>query len=113
MSSMSELKGKLAELRELVWGEDIASPTVPEYVEHHQSIQKILHFMDKDVAEEQKTGTQQMQYVIETLVEEVNQVHDVDCQCDYMDADMVADINDTIAALGIDAKVQISDMEDE
>jgi hypothetical protein len=36
----------LQELRELVWGEDIASPTCPEYREHHESIQKILSHVD-------------------------------------------------------------------
>jgi hypothetical protein len=37
---------KLSELRELVDNEDIPSPTVPEYIEHHESIQKILKFID-------------------------------------------------------------------
>lgn len=33
-------------LRDVVWLEDIPSPTVPEYVEHHESIQKILNYID-------------------------------------------------------------------
>jgi hypothetical protein len=37
---------KLEELRELVYGEDISGPTVPEYIEHHESIQKILTALD-------------------------------------------------------------------
>ena len=37
---------ELHNLRDLVWGEDIPSPTVPEYVEHHESIQKILKAID-------------------------------------------------------------------
>ena len=37
---------KLEELRELVWREDIPSPTIPEYQEHHESITKILKAID-------------------------------------------------------------------
>lgn len=37
---------ELHNLRKFVWGEDIASSTVPEYVEHHESIQKILKAID-------------------------------------------------------------------
>lgn len=40
---------KVKELRELVWGEDIPSPCCPEYREHHESIQKILKFIDDQV----------------------------------------------------------------
>ncbi len=34
------------ELRYQVWLRDIMHPTVPEYVEHHESIQEILTFID-------------------------------------------------------------------
>lgn len=44
---MEVTREQLEDLRELVWLEDISSPTVPEYVEHHESIQKILHAIDK------------------------------------------------------------------
>lgn len=37
----------IQQLREFVWFEDIPSPTVPEYVEHHESITKILEYIDK------------------------------------------------------------------
>jgi len=40
---------KILALRELVWMEDIPSPTVPEYVEHHESIQKILKYIDNEL----------------------------------------------------------------
>lgn len=33
------------ELMYQVWLRDIMSPTVPEYVEHHESIQEILTFI--------------------------------------------------------------------
>jgi hypothetical protein len=36
-------------LRELVWNEDIPSPCCPEYREHHDSIQKILKFIDNEI----------------------------------------------------------------
>lgn len=39
----------IEDLRELVWGEDIPSPTIPEYVEHHESIQKILNYIDANL----------------------------------------------------------------
>lgn len=48
----SKTKEKIFELRELVWGVDIPSPTVPEYVEHHRDIQKILKAIDKILEEE-------------------------------------------------------------
>lgn len=37
---------KIEQLRELVYNEDIPHPTIPEYKEHHESIQKILRFID-------------------------------------------------------------------
>ena len=46
---MDSLKDKIETLRELVWGKDIPSPTVPEYVEHHKCIQKILKFLDEEI----------------------------------------------------------------
>ena len=42
----TELYSKLEGLREAVWFEDIPSPTCPEYVEHHNSITKILKHLD-------------------------------------------------------------------
>lgn len=39
----------LEEIRECVWLKDIPSPTVPEYIEHHESIQKILLFIDEQI----------------------------------------------------------------
>ena len=37
-------------LRRVVWGYDIPSPTVPEYVEHHKQIQEILKLIDTIIA---------------------------------------------------------------
>ena len=41
-----EMRERLTELRELIWMEDIPSPTIREYEEHHESIQKILKAVD-------------------------------------------------------------------
>jgi len=46
------LKEKIKRLRELVWGEDIPHPTIPEYKEHHESIKKILKFIDDELLKE-------------------------------------------------------------
>jgi hypothetical protein len=45
----------LQELRDLVDMEDIPHPTVPEYKEHHESIQKILVAIDGMIADEETT----------------------------------------------------------
>ncbi len=44
-------QAKIRELRDLVWMEDIPSPRCPEYKEHHDSIQKILAFIDNELLE--------------------------------------------------------------
>jgi len=38
----------LDRMREEVWLNDIPSPTVPEYIEHHDAIQLILLVIDKE-----------------------------------------------------------------
>lgn len=47
MSELMDIKNMIEELRHLVWLHDIPSPTVPEYVEHHKSIQEILKLTDE------------------------------------------------------------------
>ena len=42
----------IEELREYVWMMDIPHPTVPEYVELHERIQKILKFIDDRLLKE-------------------------------------------------------------
>lgn len=42
----------IRELRDKVWYEDIPHPTIPEYIEHHASIQKILKYIDQMIKEE-------------------------------------------------------------
>jgi hypothetical protein len=44
-----KIKEKILELKELVWLQDIQYPTIPEYREHHESIQKILKFIDDEL----------------------------------------------------------------
>lgn len=50
-----ELKNKflniLFEIQEAVWGMDIPSPTVPEYVEHHKQMQELLALIDTKIKE--------------------------------------------------------------
>ena len=43
---MEEVEVMLSELRNLTWGYDIPSPTVPEYIELHRIIQDILGRID-------------------------------------------------------------------
>ena len=39
------------DLRESIWGYDIPSPTVPEYIEHHEQMQELLKQVD-DILDE-------------------------------------------------------------
>lgn len=41
----------LFEIQEAVWGMDIPSPTVPEYVEHHKQMQELLALIDTKIKE--------------------------------------------------------------
>ena len=50
LHGLSLVKEAVKELRFQIWLRDIPSPTVPEYIEHHQSITEILKFTD-DVLE--------------------------------------------------------------
>lgn len=36
----------LKNVKEMVWGYDIPSPTVPEYIEHHEQMQAIMERID-------------------------------------------------------------------
>lgn len=42
LHGLSLVRKALAELKFQIWLQDIPTPTVPEYVKHHESIQKIL-----------------------------------------------------------------------
>ena len=44
--SIKQIKDNIILLRQLVYMEDIPSSNCPEYQEHHQSIQRILHAID-------------------------------------------------------------------
>jgi len=41
-----DVKQVLETIRQAVWYEDIESPTVPEYIELHEKIQRILKVID-------------------------------------------------------------------
>lgn len=51
MSDLLKIKAGLEELRHFAWLRDIPSPTCPEYIEHHQSIQEILGKIDAIISE--------------------------------------------------------------
>lgn len=38
----------LDRIREEVWLHDIPSPTVPEYIEHHETMQRLMLVIDKE-----------------------------------------------------------------
>lgn len=42
-----EIWDDLWDIREALWEADIPSPTVPEYVEHHEQIQSIMKLVEK------------------------------------------------------------------
>lgn len=50
LDRLQTFRGLIKELRFHVWLRDIPSPTVPEYIEHHETIREILAFID-DIVE--------------------------------------------------------------
>lgn len=46
----NEILNDLGDIRYALWEVDIPSPTVPEYVEHHQQIQELIALVDKKMA---------------------------------------------------------------
>lgn len=41
------VRSMLWDIYDLLWEIDIPSPTVPEYVEHHEDVQKVMTFVRK------------------------------------------------------------------
>lgn len=41
----------LEDIRSEIWGYDIPSPTIPEYVEHHNQMQALLALIDTKIKE--------------------------------------------------------------
>lgn len=63
LHGLSLVQKAVKELKFQIWLRDIASPTVPEYIEHHESIQEILKFTDdvleiieREIAKEDNNG---------------------------------------------------------
>lgn len=56
IADVLKLHNKIEQLRELIWGYDIPSPTVPEYREHHESIQYILKATDEILREIERSA---------------------------------------------------------
>lgn len=49
--TIQELKEKIDKLRQMAWEMDIPHPTVPEYRELHEKIQKIINYIDEEIYE--------------------------------------------------------------
>lgn len=45
----NEVINDLGDIRVALWDVDIPHPTVPEYVEHHQQIQKLIALVDEKI----------------------------------------------------------------
>jgi len=48
---IQELKEKIDKLRQMAWEMDIPHPTVPEYRELHEKMQKIINYIDEEIYE--------------------------------------------------------------
>lgn len=48
---IKELKKKINKLRTMAWEMDIPYPTIPEYVELHEKMQKIINYIDEEIYE--------------------------------------------------------------
>lgn len=46
----NEVINDLGDIRYALWEVDIPSPTVPEYVEYHEQIQKLIALVDEKMA---------------------------------------------------------------
>lgn len=54
VNKLLDLRYKIEILRKIVWEEDITSPTIIEYIEHHASITRILKYIDSELMEEEE-----------------------------------------------------------
>ena len=43
----NEIINDLGDIRMALWDADIPSPTVPEYIEHHEQIQELIKLVDE------------------------------------------------------------------
>lgn len=48
---IQELKSKINKVRQMAWEMDIPYPTIPEYVELHEKMQKIINYIDEEIYE--------------------------------------------------------------
>lgn len=85
-------------IREEIWGVDIPSATVPEYVEHHRQMQALMKLVDKEKEH------------IKSLPSEKDKLPDIDvgdikpCEvCDYLeDGDTLYKSSDWDGGIGFD-----------
>lgn len=45
-----EIYNDFFEIREALWEIDIPSPTVPEYIEHHEQVQGVMRLVEEKMA---------------------------------------------------------------
>lgn len=74
-------RNKIRNLREIVRGVDIESPGIPEYVEHHDSIQKILKYINTELLDESKQTTEE---IPETEKESLLRDYAEDCYEEFL-----------------------------
>lgn len=80
---MDIAREKMLKLRETVWFEDIESPTIPEYREHHESIQRILKYIDEELLKEEVKYTMtasDIAYEIKIRLEKLEEFVKEECQ---------------------------------
>lgn len=54
VNKLLDLRYKIEVLRKIVCEEDIPIPTSPEDLEHHESITRILNYIDSELMEEEE-----------------------------------------------------------
>ena len=51
-----EVIGDFVEVYKALWEIDIPSPTVPEYIEHHEQIKELTNLVDKKIKKYREKG---------------------------------------------------------
>ncbi len=49
LDEIKRMEDSIKQLREIVWLADIPHPTIPEYVELHEKMQRIMRFIDTEI----------------------------------------------------------------
>ena len=78
----------LDEIRHALWEIDIPSPTVPEYVEHHEQVQSVWKLLDKKQKELYLLPSAQLErengkWTTEEVAELLSNLFGDECACNY------------------------------